>query len=131
MCICVYVLCVQCVCTCNSFEIHIVLPLHHITSITPYTQPPHPLSYPTTTHTPVLHTIQVSREFKCPEGRVEEDMGAAGDGELLVVLDLVPDAELLQVSAWGGGCGWGIYVWGRCGGFVGGGMVGMGCVFCV
>lgn len=53
--------------------------------------------------------FQVSQEFKYPEGSSEEDMGAAGDGDLIVVLDLVPDAELLQVQnmlLWGIAAAW-------------------------
>lgn len=39
--------------------------------------------------------FQVLRDFKAPEGMAAEDMDAAGDGELLVVLDLRPEVHYL------------------------------------
>lgn len=38
--------------------------------------------------------VRIIREFKAPEGTSREDIDAAGDGDILVVLDLRPDEEL-------------------------------------
>lgn len=42
--------------------------------------------------------IKVLREFKHPEGVNKEDIDAAGDGDVLVVLDLRPDDTLLDAG---------------------------------
>lgn len=42
--------------------------------------------------------IKVIREFKPPEGIKKEDIDAAGDGDVLVILDLRPDDTLMDVG---------------------------------
>ncbi|KAK9085817.1 hypothetical protein Sjap_026228 [Stephania japonica] len=42
--------------------------------------------------------IKVVREFKRPDGVAEKDMDAAGDGDVLVVLDLRPDESLFEAG---------------------------------
>lgn len=42
-----------------------------------------------------LTLCQVLRDFKAPEGMGAQDMDAAGDGELLVVLDLRAEVHFL------------------------------------
>jgi hypothetical protein len=41
---------------------------------------------------------QVLRDFRVPEGRTSEDIDAAGDGEVLAVLDLRPDEALAEAG---------------------------------
>jgi hypothetical protein len=41
---------------------------------------------------------QVLRDFRVPEGRTPEDIDAAGDGEVLAVLDLRPDEALAEAG---------------------------------
>ncbi|CAI5480895.1 unnamed protein product [Closterium sp. Yama58-4] len=49
-------------------------------------------------HTLAASDIKVVRDFKAPEGSVAGDMDAAGDGEVLVVLDLRADTDLLDAG---------------------------------
>ncbi|KAJ6914703.1 hypothetical protein NC651_016854 [Populus alba x Populus x berolinensis] len=48
-----------------------------------------------------LHNItisQVVREFKCPDGLTDREVDAAGDGDVLVILDLRLDESLLEAG---------------------------------
>lgn len=49
-------------------------------------------------HTLKLSDIKVIREFKLPNGVEKEDVDAAGDGDVLVVLDLRPDETLFEAG---------------------------------
>ncbi|CAI7906837.1 unnamed protein product, partial [Closterium sp. NIES-53] len=49
-------------------------------------------------HTLSASDIKVVRDFKAPEGSTAGDMDAAGDGEVLVVLDLRVDTDLLDAG---------------------------------
>lgn len=42
--------------------------------------------------------IKVVRKFKCPDGMSEKEIDAAGDGDVLVILDLRPDESLLEAG---------------------------------
>ncbi|MED6179565.1 hypothetical protein PIB30_001857 [Stylosanthes scabra] len=46
-----------------------------------------------------LTDIKILREFKRPDGMTEEEIDAAGDGDVLVILDLRPDESLLEAGA--------------------------------
>ncbi|KAJ7954569.1 isoleucine--tRNA ligase, cytoplasmic [Quillaja saponaria] len=43
--------------------------------------------------------IKVVRDFKLPDGITEKEMDAAGDGDVLVILDLLPDDSLFEAGA--------------------------------
>ncbi|CAI0473638.1 unnamed protein product [Linum tenue] len=45
-----------------------------------------------------LTDIKVRREFKRPDALTEKEMDAAGDGDVLVVLDLRPDESLFEAG---------------------------------
>jgi len=45
-----------------------------------------------------LQDIKVINDFKAPDGVAKADIDAAGDGEVLVVLDLRPDESLLEAG---------------------------------
>jgi len=45
-----------------------------------------------------LQDIKVINDFKAPDGIAKADIDAAGDGEVLVVLDLRPDESLLEAG---------------------------------
>ncbi|WCJ41408.1 Isoleucine--tRNA ligase cytoplasmic [Euphorbia peplus] len=47
-------------------------------------------------HTLKLADIKVVREFKRPDGLTEKEIDAAGDGDVLVILDLRPDESLYE-----------------------------------
>uniref|UniRef100_A0A0D6QWU0 isoleucine--tRNA ligase n=1 Tax=Araucaria cunninghamii TaxID=56994 RepID=A0A0D6QWU0_ARACU len=49
-------------------------------------------------HTLQLNEIKVIRQFKLPSGVQKEDIDAAGDGDVLVVLDLRPDETLFEAG---------------------------------
>eukprot|EP00250_Pteridium_aquilinum_P020701 c24911_g4_i1 orf=421-4026(-) len=49
-------------------------------------------------HSLSVGEIKVIREFKHPEGVNKEDMDAAGDGDVLVILDLRPDDTLIDAG---------------------------------
>ncbi|TXG72868.1 hypothetical protein EZV62_001447 [Acer yangbiense] len=42
--------------------------------------------------------IKVVRKFKCPDGMTEKEIDAAGDGDVLVILDLRPDESLFEAG---------------------------------
>jgi isoleucyl-tRNA synthetase len=42
--------------------------------------------------------ITVKREFQMPEGRSADELDAGGDGDVLVLLELVQDESLLQAG---------------------------------
>ena len=42
--------------------------------------------------------IKVVRKFKCPDGMTEKEVDAAGDGDVLVILDLRPDESLFEAG---------------------------------
>ncbi|KAK7282115.1 hypothetical protein RIF29_10664 [Crotalaria pallida] len=46
-----------------------------------------------------LTDIKVLRDFKRPDGMTEEGIDAAGDGDVLVILDLSPDESLFEAGA--------------------------------
>ncbi|KAJ0045355.1 hypothetical protein Pint_05423 [Pistacia integerrima] len=46
----------------------------------------------------LLFSIWVVREFKLPDGMTEKDVDAAGDGDILVILDLRPDESQFEAS---------------------------------
>ncbi|XP_031257946.1 isoleucine--tRNA ligase, cytoplasmic-like [Pistacia vera] len=50
------------------------------------------------THCLKLTDIKVVREFKRPDGMTEKDIDAAGDGDVLVILDLRPDESLFETG---------------------------------
>ncbi|KAJ0080648.1 hypothetical protein Patl1_11314 [Pistacia atlantica] len=50
------------------------------------------------THCLKLTDIKVVREFKRPDGMTEKDIDAAGDGDVLVILDLRPDESLFEAG---------------------------------
>ncbi|XP_024982543.1 isoleucine--tRNA ligase, cytoplasmic [Cynara cardunculus var. scolymus] len=50
------------------------------------------------THCLKLTDIKIIRGFKLPDGVTEEQMDAAGDGDVLVILDLRPDESLFQAG---------------------------------
>ncbi|KAJ9566388.1 hypothetical protein OSB04_002354 [Centaurea solstitialis] len=50
------------------------------------------------THCLKLTDIKIIRGFKLPDGVTEEQMDAAGDGDVLVVLDLRPDESLFEAG---------------------------------
>ena len=43
---------------------------------------------------------QVVREFKMPEGRTAEELDAGGDGDVLVMLELLQDADMVEEVGW-------------------------------
>ncbi|KAI9117340.1 hypothetical protein K1719_011506 [Acacia pycnantha] len=43
--------------------------------------------------------IKVLRDFKRPDGMTEKEIDAAGDGDVLVILDLRPDESLFEAGA--------------------------------
>ncbi|KAG6742514.1 hypothetical protein POTOM_053386 [Populus tomentosa] len=45
-----------------------------------------------------LSDIKVVREFKCPDGLTDREVDAAGDGDVLVILDLRLDESLLEAG---------------------------------
>ncbi|XVF59729.1 hypothetical protein PTKIN_Ptkin07bG0299100 [Pterospermum kingtungense] len=45
-----------------------------------------------------LTDIKLVWEFKCPDGMTVQEMDAAGDGDLLVILDLRPDESLFEAG---------------------------------
>ncbi|CAN1224836.1 Isoleucine--tRNA ligase, cytoplasmic [Linum perenne] len=45
-----------------------------------------------------LTDIKVLREFRCPDGLTDKDIDAAGDGDVLVILDLRPDESLFDAG---------------------------------
>lgn len=49
-------------------------------------------------HSLKLTDIKVVRDFKRPDGMAEEDIDAAGDGDVLVVLDIRPDESLFEAG---------------------------------
>lgn len=49
-------------------------------------------------HTLKLNEIKVVRGFRRPDNIAEEDMDAAGDGDVLVVMDLQPDDTLFEAG---------------------------------
>ncbi|KAJ4723257.1 Isoleucine--tRNA ligase, cytoplasmic [Melia azedarach] len=51
-----------------------------------------------TSHCLKLADIKVVREFKRPDGRTEKEIDAAGDGDVLVILDLRPDESLFEAG---------------------------------
>lgn len=50
------------------------------------------------THVLKLTDIKIVRGFKRPEGVTEDQMDAAGDGDVLVILDLRPDESLFEAG---------------------------------
>ncbi|KAG4979321.1 hypothetical protein JHK85_033279 [Glycine max] len=46
-----------------------------------------------------LTDIKVLRDFKRPDGMTEKEVDAAGDGDVLVILDLRPDESLFEAGA--------------------------------
>ncbi|KAI4305042.1 hypothetical protein L6164_028432 [Bauhinia variegata] len=46
-----------------------------------------------------LTDIKVLRDFRRPDGMTEKDIDAAGDGDVLVILDLRPDESLFEAGA--------------------------------
>lgn len=50
------------------------------------------------THCLQLADIKVVREFKRPDGVTEKEIDAAGDGDVLVILDLRPDESLFEAG---------------------------------
>ncbi|GAV69921.1 tRNA-synt_1 domain-containing protein/Anticodon_1 domain-containing protein [Cephalotus follicularis] len=50
------------------------------------------------THCLKLTDIKVIREFKRPDGLTEKEIDAAGDGDVLVILDLRPDESLFEAG---------------------------------
>ncbi|KAF7822569.1 isoleucine--tRNA ligase, cytoplasmic [Senna tora] len=46
-----------------------------------------------------LTDIKVLRDFKRPDGMTEKEIDAAGDGDVLVILDLRPDESLFEAGA--------------------------------
>ncbi|QCE01058.1 isoleucyl-tRNA synthetase [Vigna unguiculata] len=46
-----------------------------------------------------LTDIKVLRDFKRPDGMTENEVDAAGDGDVLVILDLRPDESLFEAGA--------------------------------
>ncbi|GMJ10539.1 hypothetical protein like AT4G10320 [Hibiscus trionum] len=50
------------------------------------------------THCLKLTDIKLVREFKHPDGMTDKEMDAAGDGDVLVVLDLRPDESLFEAG---------------------------------
>lgn len=50
------------------------------------------------THCLELTDIKIIRGFKRPDDRTEEEMDAAGDGDVLVILDLRPDESLFEAG---------------------------------
>lgn len=50
------------------------------------------------THCLKLTDIKIVRGFKLPDGVTEEQMDAAGDGDVLVILDLRPDGSLFEAG---------------------------------
>ncbi|XP_019166023.1 PREDICTED: isoleucine--tRNA ligase, cytoplasmic [Ipomoea nil] len=50
-------------------------------------------------HTLKLSDIKINRGFKRPDNRTEDEIDAAGDGDVLVVLDLVIDESQLKTGA--------------------------------
>ncbi|XP_050235398.1 isoleucine--tRNA ligase, cytoplasmic [Mercurialis annua] len=49
-------------------------------------------------HNLKLSDIKVVREFKCPDGLTEKEIDAAGDGDVLVIMDLRPDESLYEAG---------------------------------
>ncbi|GAA0168628.1 aminoacyl-tRNA synthetase [Lithospermum erythrorhizon] len=49
-------------------------------------------------HTLKINEIKVVRGFKRPDNIAEEDMDAAGDGDVVVVMDLLPDESLFEAG---------------------------------
>ncbi|OAY51886.1 hypothetical protein MANES_04G040600v8 [Manihot esculenta] len=49
-------------------------------------------------HTLKLADIKVVREFKRPDGLTEKEIDAAGDGDVLVIMDLRPDESLYEAG---------------------------------
>ncbi|WJX44971.1 isoleucine--tRNA ligase [Trifolium repens] len=50
-------------------------------------------------HSLKLSDIKVLRDFKRPDGMAENEIDAAGDGDVLVILDLHPDESLFEAGA--------------------------------
>ncbi|MBA0731191.1 hypothetical protein Golax_020586, partial [Gossypium laxum] len=50
------------------------------------------------THCLKLTEIKLVREFKHPDGMTDKEMDAAGDGDVLVVLDIRPDESLFEAG---------------------------------
>ncbi|KAA3464795.1 isoleucine--tRNA ligase, cytoplasmic-like isoform X1 [Gossypium australe] len=50
------------------------------------------------THCLKLTDIKLVREFKHPDGMTDKEMDAAGDGDVLVVLDIRPDESLFEAG---------------------------------
>ncbi|PNY05548.1 isoleucine-tRNA ligase cytoplasmic-like [Trifolium pratense] len=50
-------------------------------------------------HSLKLSDIKVLRDFKRPDGMAENEIDAAGDGDVLVILDLRPDESLFEAGA--------------------------------
>uniref|UniRef100_A0A803Q6V4 Uncharacterized protein n=1 Tax=Cannabis sativa TaxID=3483 RepID=A0A803Q6V4_CANSA len=49
-------------------------------------------------HSLKLSDIKVVRDFRRPDGKTEEEVDAAGDGDVLVILDLCPDQSLFEAG---------------------------------
>ncbi|XP_059654270.1 isoleucine--tRNA ligase, cytoplasmic-like [Cornus florida] len=50
------------------------------------------------THCLKLSDIKIIRSFKCPDNMTEEEIDAAGDGDVLVILDFRPDESLFEAG---------------------------------
>ncbi|PON74964.1 Isoleucine-tRNA ligase [Parasponia andersonii] len=49
-------------------------------------------------HSLKLFDIKVVRDFRRPDGKTEKEVDAAGDGDVLVILDLCPDQSLFEAG---------------------------------
>ncbi|XP_062107730.1 isoleucine--tRNA ligase, cytoplasmic [Humulus lupulus] len=49
-------------------------------------------------HSLKLSDIKVVRDFRRPDGKTEKEVDAAGDGDVLVILDLCPDQSLFEAG---------------------------------